>query len=198
MSCDASDVGDEDPCFCACNRVFQIFRQVTTSVQPGEGAPGDPSARQHLKALCGIGSFDDLNGPSAGGFQRIPQLRPCIPAVSKHAAMTLVRDDSFQHIRRAVPVLNSGAVDHQAHQRSARVGDDMALAPIDPLARIIPADPSIFGRCYAPAIYDPGCWLSFAALGQSGNYCCFPRPWSTPFAHVFRLENTRWTQWSMS
>ncbi len=35
---------------------------------------------------------------------------------------------------------------------------------------------------------------------SSGQRCRwrFLRPWNTPFAQVFRLENTRWTQWSMS
>jgi len=75
--------------------------------------------------------------------------------------------NSFQHIRRTIPVLNSGAVDHQAQQEFNRVGDDMALAPFDPFTRIIPANTATFSGFYALAIFDPGCWLSFAALGQS-------------------------------
>jgi len=30
--------------------------------------------------------------------------------------------DSFQHSRRAIPILNSGALDHKVHQQSDRVG----------------------------------------------------------------------------
>jgi len=41
----------------------------------------DPPARQHFKAFCGIGALDDLDGPSAEGFQRIPRFGPCRPAV---------------------------------------------------------------------------------------------------------------------
>jgi len=36
-----------------------------------------------------------------------------------------------------------------------------------PKGGIIPANPATFCRFYALAIYDPGCWLGFAALGQS-------------------------------
>jgi hypothetical protein len=40
-------------------------------------------------------------------------------------------------------ILNSGAVDHQAYQQSNRVGYDVALAALDPFARIIaPTKPS--------------------------------------------------------
>ncbi len=37
-----------------------------------------PPARQHFKARCGIGAFDNLDGPSAEGFQRVWRLRPLI------------------------------------------------------------------------------------------------------------------------
>tara|TARA_R110001592_G_scaffold94135_1_gene272799 strand:+ start:318 stop:569 length:252 start_codon:yes stop_codon:yes gene_type:complete len=46
----------------------------------------------------------------------------------------LTGGDSFQHIRRAVTILNTGAVDLEADEQSDRVGHDMALALLDPLA----------------------------------------------------------------
>jgi hypothetical protein len=67
-------------------------------------------------------------------------------------------------------VLNSGAVDHQAYQQPNRIGYYMALAPLGPFARIIPPNPTAFSGFYALAIYDPGCWLGFAVLGQTRSF----------------------------
>ena len=67
-------------------------------------------------------------------------------------------------------VLNSGAVDHQAYQQSNRIGYDVALAALDPFARIIPPSTTAFSGFYALAIYDPCRWLGFAVLGQARNF----------------------------
>jgi hypothetical protein len=82
----------------------------------------------------------------------------------------VARGDGFQHIPRAVAILNSGAVNLDPDQQSARVGDDMALSPLDPLARIIPANPATFRGFYALAVDNPGCRLGFATLRQARGF----------------------------
>lgn len=45
--------------------------------------------------------------------------------------------DRFEKIGRAVAVLNIGAVDHEADHQTKRVDNDVSLAALDLLARII-------------------------------------------------------------
>ena len=58
-------------------------------------------------------------------------------------------------------------MDHQAYQQSNRVGYDVALAALDPFARIIAPNTTAFSGFYALAIDDPCPWLGFAVLGQT-------------------------------
>ncbi len=61
-------------------------------------------------------------------------------------------------------------MDHQAYQQSNRVGYDVALAALDPFARIIPPNPTAFSGFYTLAICDPCCWLGFTALGHTRSF----------------------------
>jgi len=70
--------------------------------------------------------------------------------------------DCFKHIRRPVTILDSSAVDVDPDEQSDHVGDDMALATLDPFACIIPANPATFCGFYALAVDDPGCRLGLA------------------------------------
>ena len=112
--------------------------------------------------------------PSApDGFQRIAQFRSRNSAIGKDVAQHgIPRGDAPQHIRRAVTILNPGAVDLDPDEQSARIGDDMALAPLDPLAGIIPAIGKAGSRRYPDfTIEDPDTdvtWL-WEHLGMLGN-----------------------------
>ena len=75
---------DEDPGLCTGDGFSPVFRQTSTSVQPGEAAPDDPLPWQHFKALRRVGAFDDPEGPSAVGLQSVPQSGPGIPAIRKY------------------------------------------------------------------------------------------------------------------
>ena len=46
----------------------------------------------------------------------------------------------------------------------------MALAALDPFARIIPPSTTTFSGFYALAIYEPCRWLGFAVLGQTRGF----------------------------
>ena len=45
--------------------------------------------------------------------------------------------DRFEHIDRAITILNVGGVDEDEDQKSAGVGDDVPLATLDLLARVV-------------------------------------------------------------
>ena len=57
-------------------------------------------------------------------------------------------------------------MDLVADEKSRRVSDDMALAALDPLARIIPSNATAFRSFYALAIDNAGARLGVAPVGQ--------------------------------
>ena len=70
----------------------------------------------------------------------------------------------LEHIDGAVPVLNIGGMDQDQDQEAAGVGKDMALAPLDLLARVIATNPATFGGFDRLAVDDPGAGRGFAAF----------------------------------
>jgi hypothetical protein len=80
------------------------------------------------------------------------------------------RGDGFEDIRRAVAVLDAGTVHHKPDQQTKRVGDDMALAPVDPFPCVIASDPATFCGFYALAIDNSGARLGVAPVGQPRGF----------------------------
>jgi len=76
-------MGDENPSNGACDGSLEVLGEPATSVEPGEGSLDDPSTRQDLEALGGIGSFDDLKGPAPEFGHGVLQLIAGVGAVSK-------------------------------------------------------------------------------------------------------------------
>src|SRR3546814_11983244 len=71
-------------------------------------------------------------------------------------------DDFTQDQRRAVAVLNVGGMDHRMYQIALGVGEDVALAALDLLARVIAARAATFSRFHALAIDHAVTGRSFA------------------------------------
>ena len=61
--------------------------------------------------------------------------------------------DRLEHIRRAVPVLDIGAINQRANQQAKDIGHDVALAPLDLLARVIAVNTAAFRGFHALAIF---------------------------------------------
>ena len=64
--------------------------------------------------------------------------------------------DRLEHIRRAVPGLDIGAMNQRANQQAKGIGDDMALAPPGLLACVIAPNTAAFRGYHALAIYHAG------------------------------------------
>jgi len=78
-------------------------------------------------------------------MQRIPELFARIAAVSKDMARPWEAiTDRLEHIDGAIAVLNVGSVDENEDQEAADIGDDMPLAPLDLLARVVAPNPAAF------------------------------------------------------
>lgn len=107
-----ADVGDVDPRLCGGDGFFPVRGEAAASSEPCEGSFHDPSARQDLLALCGVGPLDDFDGPLADPVERAAQLGARVPAVGEDVAQaTFVMDrgvdskkvQSFQLDVRSVP-----------------------------------------------------------------------------------------------
>jgi hypothetical protein len=91
--------------------LLEVLGEAAVAIEPSQCAFDDPATGQDDKPLCGIGSFDDFDGPFADPAQRLPELLSGIAAIGKD--MTQPReafDDFGQHQRRAVAVLDVGGV----------------------------------------------------------------------------------------
>jgi hypothetical protein len=86
-SCDAAceelDRGDEQPCGCRGDGLLEVLGEATVAVQPSEDSLDNPTAREDDTPLCGIGAFDDLDGPFADPAQRVPELVSSIAAIGE-------------------------------------------------------------------------------------------------------------------
>ena len=100
-----------------------------------------------------IGSLDDFERPLADLGQRRPQFISGIATTGEDMAQPWEAvADAGKHIEGAIAVLDVGGMDHGTDQKSLRIGDDMALAALGLLDRIIAARPNAFGGFDALAV----------------------------------------------
>src|SRR3546814_3374354 len=116
-------------------------------------------------------SSDLLDSPFADTPERFPELVASIAAIGKDMAQPWKAVDDFtQDQRRAVAVLNVGGMDHRMYQIALGVGEDVALAALDLLARVIAARAATFSRFHALAIDHAGTGRSFATSRRSEEH----------------------------
>ena len=169
-SCEAAreelDAGEEDPGLGGLDGRLEVLGQPPVSIEPGERALDDPSAGQELEALHARGTVDDLQRPAADPLQCALELGPGIGAVGEDVAQAgKVAGDGGEHRRRAVAVLDLGAVDHDRDQQAAGVGEDVTLAALDFLSGVEAPDTAAFRGFYALTVDDTGRRAGRAALG---------------------------------
>src|ERR1700716_2269756 len=97
-------------------------------------------------------------------FECVPEFFPRIAAIGEHMAQPREAEtDGLENFGCAVAVLNISGMDEDEDQKSAGVGDDVALATLDLLARVIARDPATF-RCFDRlAVNDASRWTGFPA-----------------------------------
>ena len=90
-------------------------------------------------------------------FSAARELVPGIAAVGEDVAQPgIERADRCEYARRAVAILDVGLVHEQADQIAFGVGDDVALAALDLLARVKPAWTAAFRSLHRLAVDDAG------------------------------------------
>jgi hypothetical protein len=152
-------------------RAVRSRGQPTAATDPRQGSFHDPSLREHDKAMP-VTAADDLENPRARAGHRILHLSALVARVSddplqKGKAPSRLPQQSLGPI----PVLHAGGMHADGQEKTERVGQDVALAASDLLARIIP------GRVErGPPLTPPlTLWLSMTAVVGRASRPAFSR-----------------------
>src|SRR5712691_1941440 len=144
-ACQKLDGSQIKPCLAAGDGPLKVPRQPPIAAKPGEGPLDHPASGQYLKTFGLVGSLDDLQHPLPAPGKRCLQLLPRVGAIGKDMAQPREEiADRGQQIGRTVSILDVGGVHLRANQMTAGIGNDVALATIDLLARIIAPRTSAF------------------------------------------------------
>src|SRR3546814_11121476 len=95
-------------------------------------------------AFGGVGPLDDFDGPFALSdlAQCLPELVTGIPTIGEDVPQPREAADYFGEDERCtVATLDVGGVDNRMNQVTVCIGQDVALAPLDFLARIVAPRP---------------------------------------------------------
>lgn len=164
-------MGDEDPCRGAGDGSLEVLGEPAAPTEPGEGALDDPASGKDDEAARVVCALDHLDGPRPVLAQGVLQLRAAVSAVGKHVPQPgIALTDGFQHLDRAVPVLDVGTVNDQADHQPERVGDDVALAAFDLLAGVVSANSAALHGLDALAVDHARRRARFAALQFAGSH----------------------------
>ena len=109
------------------------------AAQPSQRSFNHPAPRQDLKGVRLDRSLDNLQAPAAKRFESRRQFGTSIGLIGKNMAQLRKRAaHRGQHHRRAVTVLDMGAMNLHRDQQAAGIGEDMTPAALDLLASIKP------------------------------------------------------------
>lgn len=148
---------------------LEVAGEAAVAADPSDGALDDPALGQHDEFVF-VTATDDLDLPSAGAGDGGRHLRPLIACVADDAL-----DEGEQSARLpqqrlgAVAVLHVGGMHDHREQQTERVGQQVALAPDDLLARVVA------GRIKrsAPFCAAFAVWLSMiAVVGLASRPAC--------------------------
>ena len=124
--------------FAALNQRLIVFGKPSVLTEPGERSLNNPSLGQDDK-LVRVRTLDDFDDPAVPADRPIHKL-PGITAVGPdHFKAPPSRTQLLDQQLAAVTVLDVGRVNDQREDQAERVNDDMALAPLGFLARIVPS-----------------------------------------------------------
>ena len=140
-----ADHGGMDEGFVVAGFAFVVTCQAAGFHEPAEGVFHDPTPSQQLKAFRLIAAFDDFQGKAAvseeGSHLPHPGLQfPLITAVGEdqgHAQKPMA-EQTQKHLG-PIPVLNAGRPDVNPEKQALGIGQEMAFAAFDFLARIVAA-----------------------------------------------------------
>jgi len=151
------DHSNADHGFAALDRALVVFGQSAVLSKPSKRTLDDPALRQdhELMRVRPFHNLDDATVPAGGPLYKATGIAAIRP---DHLETPPARAELLDQPLAPIPILHVGRVDDQRDDKAKRVDDDMALSPLDFLARIVTS--------FAPfsAVFTD--WLSMmAALG---------------------------------
>ena len=120
--------------------VLEVLGEAAAAIEPGQGTLDNPAHRQHHEAVRLLRTFHNLdremgqNLCHGGG-----ELRPLIAGIGEQLHQEGIHPEQGREEQNAaIAILDVRRVHHGVQQQTYRVDQDMALLPLDLLARIIP------------------------------------------------------------
>jgi len=120
---------------------FVVFAHSPVSPDPPEGALDDPPSGKHREADDVIASLYNLQHPTAYGLRPFDEFTR-IPSVCPNELQSRVLPTEFaKHELGTVAILNVGSMDDHGQDQAQGIDDQVPLAPLDFLARVVPSRP---------------------------------------------------------
>jgi len=129
--------GDDDEGLSDGGELFVVAREATVLDDPGESALDDPPTAEHLEALSAwlpAHNLDDDMGLVLGPFHQPAGVSAIGESVFDEG---VAGTGGLQHGLAAIAILDASGMDLDREQPAVGVGQDMALAPLDLLARVV-------------------------------------------------------------
>ena len=133
-----ADHGEADEGDGGSSIALEVSGETTTATDPGEGALHDPALGQDLEAFCSIGSLYDLELPRARARDDEGHLLAAVAAVGEDAFDEGKQPSRpVQQFEGAVTILDVGGKNDDAQQETQCVDEDVPLAALNLLARVV-------------------------------------------------------------
>ena len=134
------DHGQADPSFAALGGLLVILAQASETHQPGKGSFHDPALGQDVKTFEFVAAFDDLQAPAGQSAHPGDELSR-VTAISPNELQPAkaVKHKPLENQLRSVAILQACAVDDHRQKQAQCIHDQVALAALDLLARIVAA-----------------------------------------------------------
>ena len=117
---------------------LEVLGEAAAAADPGEGALDNPTFGENDESMQFV-ALDDLDDPAPARSDGMSQLRPLIVGIGEdpfdegeEAARAPIEDQPS-----AIAILHIGRVDDDVQQEAERVDENMPLATLDLLARVI-------------------------------------------------------------
>lgn len=117
---------------------LEILGQPSTAADPGEGTLDDPALWEDDEAMW-LGALDDLELPGSGLRDLGGHGRPLVVGIGEDAldVWEAASGAPIEDQARAVTVLHIGRMDDDVQEEAEGVDEDVPLAALDFLARVI-------------------------------------------------------------
>ena len=121
-----------------------MFAEPAVTSQPAKGTFHHPAFGQQLEAFDIVRTLHNLHGPVGDPRGPLQQMSG-VSAIGPNQPQTREPAQQFpQHPFGSVPVLYATGMHHSGQDHSERFDDDMPLASVDLLARVVPAADPLF------------------------------------------------------